>query len=133
MADSSTTTAPILNLITGDCWAQPQLGNGKTYAPVTSQPRKLLSSVDGESRIKLAIFYSMADISIADVWTLIPFAGGCWARRQLPNGIRYIPAASGPMRSLTFVGVVLTGSLGSPDLDGRFLHSRRADPGSDCG
>jgi len=60
-------------------------------------------------------------------------AGGCWARCQLRNGIRYVPVASELMKSLTLVGVVFTCTLAIPELDGRFLHSRWADPGSDCG
>jgi len=79
MADSSTTTAPILNLIAGGYWAGRQLRNGIRYVPVTSKPMKSLSSVQGVSRIKLAIFYSMADISTTNSWILIPFAGGCLA------------------------------------------------------
>jgi len=79
MADSSATTAPILNLIAGDYWAECQLRNGIRYVPVTSKLMKSLSSVQGVSGIKLAIFYSMADISTTNCWILIPFAGGCWA------------------------------------------------------
>jgi len=77
MADSSTTTAPILNLIAADYWAGRQLRNGIRYVPVTSKLMKSLSSVQGVSGIKLAIFYSMADISTTNGWILIPFAGGC--------------------------------------------------------
>jgi len=79
MADSSTTTAPILNPIAGGCWARRQLRNGLGYVPVASEPMKSLSSVQGVSGIKLAILYSMADISTTDGQILIPFAGGCWA------------------------------------------------------
>jgi len=63
MADSSTTTSPILNLIAGDRWARRQLRNGIRYVPVASKLRKSLSSVEGVLGIKLAIFYSMADYS----------------------------------------------------------------------
>jgi len=79
MADSSTTTALIQNLIEGGCWAGRQLRNGIRYVPVTSKPMKSLSSVQGVSGIKLAIFYSMADISTTVGRILIPFAGGCWS------------------------------------------------------
>jgi len=68
MADPSTTTAPILNLITGNYWAGRQLRNGRRYVPVTSKLMKSLSSVQGVSGIKLAILYSMADISTTDAW-----------------------------------------------------------------
>jgi len=79
MADSSTTTVPILDLIAGDRWARRQLRNGIRYVPVASKPMKSLSSVQGVSGIKLAIFYLMADISTADQRILILFAGDCWA------------------------------------------------------
>ena len=42
----------------------------------------------------LAEFYSMADSSTTIRGIPILFAGGCWARRQLHAGIRYIPVAS---------------------------------------
>jgi len=79
MADSFTTTALILNLIAGDCWARRQLRNGIRYVPVTSKLRISLSSGEGRSSIKLAILYMMGGIYTADERILIPFAGGCWA------------------------------------------------------
>jgi len=63
MADSSTTTAPIRNLIAGDRWAPRQLRNGIRYVPFASKLRKSLSSVEGVLGITLAIFYSMAGYS----------------------------------------------------------------------
>jgi len=79
MADSSTTGAPILNLIEGGCWAGRQLRNSLGYVPVASKPMKSLSSVEGVLGLKLAIFYSMGDISTTGRQILIPLAGGCWA------------------------------------------------------
>jgi len=130
MADSSTTTALILNLIAGDCWAGRQLRNGIRYVPVTSKPMKSLSSVQGVSGIKLAIFYSMADYSTTAGRILLLFAGGCWTRRQLRGGIRYVSVASKPMNPPTLLKVVF---LQVPELDGRFLNNHWADSGSDCG
>jgi len=72
MADPATTTAPIPNMNPGGCWAQCQLRNCIRYVPVTSRLRKSLSSVEGESSIKLAIFYSMADMYTADGRILYP-------------------------------------------------------------
>jgi len=63
MADSSTTTAPILNPIAGDCWARRQLRSGIKGVSLASKPRKSLSSVERIFIVALAIFYSMADIS----------------------------------------------------------------------
>jgi len=45
MADTSTTTAPILNPIAGDCWAQRQLRSGIKGVSVTSELRKSLTFV----------------------------------------------------------------------------------------
>jgi len=43
MADSSTTTAPILDLIAGGCWARRQLGSGIKDVSVASEPMKSLT------------------------------------------------------------------------------------------
>jgi len=45
MADSSTITAPILNLIAGDCWARSQLRSGIKDVSVASKLRKSLTLV----------------------------------------------------------------------------------------
>jgi len=45
MADSSTTTTPILDLIAGDCWAQCQLRSGIMDVSVASKLRKLVTLV----------------------------------------------------------------------------------------
>jgi len=78
MADSSMTTAPILSLIAGDCWARRQLSNGIRYVSVTSKPRKSLSSVERIFIVALAIFYSTADYSTTARRIMSLFAGGCW-------------------------------------------------------
>jgi len=69
-------------------------------------------------RYQAAIFYSMADYSTAAGRILLPFAGGCWTRRQLRGGIRCVSVASILRKSLTLVGVVFIGTLAIPDLDG---------------
>jgi len=45
MTDSSTTTAPILDLIAGDCWARRQLRRGIKDVSVASELRKSLTLV----------------------------------------------------------------------------------------
>jgi len=45
MADYSTTTAPILNLIAGDCWARRQPRSDIKDVSVASKPRKSLTLV----------------------------------------------------------------------------------------
>jgi len=103
MADSSTTTAPILDLIAGGCWARRQLSNGIRYISVASELRNSLSSVEKIFIVALAIFYSTADYSTTAGRILMLFAGGRWARRQLSNGIRYVSVASELRNSLSSV------------------------------
>jgi len=76
MADSSTTTAPILNLIAGDCWARRQLRSAIKDVSVASKPRKSLSAVERIFIVALAIFYSMADNSTTAGPILMLFVGG---------------------------------------------------------
>ena len=45
----------------------------------------------------------MADSSTATGPILDPIAEGCWARRQLRNGIGYVPVASKLIKSLSSV------------------------------
>jgi len=103
MADSSTTTAPILDLIVGGCWARRQLSNGIRYISVASELRNSLSSVEKIFIVALAILYSTADCSTTAGRILILFAGGRWAWRQISNGIRYVSVASKLMNSLSSV------------------------------
>ena len=93
MADYSTTVRGIPIRIAGGCWARRQLHAGIRYVPVASKPRISLVSVEG-IHSPLAEFYSMADYSITVRGIPIRIAGGCWARRQLHAGIRYVPVAS---------------------------------------
>ena len=48
----------------------------------------------------------MADASTIAAGIPILFPGGCWAQRQLRNGIRYIPVAPELRESLSFVEAV---------------------------
>jgi len=72
----------------------------------------------------------MADSSTTAGPILDLIAGDCWARRQLRGGIGYVSVASKLMNPPTLVRVVF---LKVPELDGRFLHNRLTDSGSDCG
>ena len=87
-ADYSTTAAQILTLFTRGFWAQHHLSNGIRYVSVPSTVRKSLSSVQGVLGINLVIFYSTADYSTTAQSILNQFTESCWARCQLPNGIR---------------------------------------------
>jgi len=55
IADSSTTTAPILNLVAGDCWARCQLRSGIKDVSVASKLRKSLTFVRVVFIVTLAI------------------------------------------------------------------------------
>ena len=55
----------------------------------------------------LAEFYSMADSSTTAAHIPILFPGGCWARCQLHNGIRYVPTPSKLVKLLFSVKVLL--------------------------
>jgi len=52
---------------------------------------------------KLVEIYWIADYSTTTSQIPDRFTGGCWARRQLRNGIKYAPVASKPRISLAFV------------------------------
>jgi len=75
----------------------------------------------------------MADSSTTTRPILDLIAGGRWARRQLPSGIKDVSVASELRRLLTLVRVVFIDTLAIAELDGRFLHSQCSDLGSDCG
>ena len=91
MADSSTTTSPILDLIAGDRWARRQLRSGIKDVSVASELRKSLTLV-GVVFIGTTWRYqnSMADYSTTTAPILDLIVGYWWARRQLHRGIRYV-------------------------------------------
>ena len=93
MADFSATVRGIPIWIAGGCWARRQLHAGIRYVPVALKPRISLASMEGRHST-LAEFYSMADYSTTVRGIPIRIAGGCWARRQLHAGIRYVSVAS---------------------------------------
>jgi len=76
---------------------------------------------------------SMADSSTTTSPILDLIVGARSARRQLRGGIKDVSVASELRKSLTLVAVVFIGTLAIPELDGRFLHDRWANPESDCG
>ena len=110
-ADCSTTASRTCIPFSGRCWAQRQLHNGIRYVPVVSELMNSLSSVEGVLGFMLAIFYSIVDYSTTTLQILIHFVGGCWARRQLRNGVRYVPIASKLRNSLSSVEGLLARKL----------------------
>ena len=89
MADFSITVPSIPILMAGGCWAQRQLHAGISYVSVASKLRISLASVEGKNST-LTEFYSMAHSFTTVSGMAILIAGGCWARRQLRNGIKYV-------------------------------------------
>jgi len=78
---------------------------------VASKLRISLTSLEGVLGSMLAEFYSMADYSTPARRIPIRFAGGCWARRQLRNGIRDVLVASKLRISLTSLERILGSML----------------------
>jgi len=74
---------------------------------VASKLRISLPSLEGVFGSMLAEFCSMANYSTPMRRIHIRFAGGCWSRRQLRNGIRDIPVASKLRISLTSLERIL--------------------------
>jgi len=111
MTDYSTTARWIQTLFAGGYWVRCQLRNGIDYVPVVSKLRISLSSVEGVLGSMLAEFYSMADYSTTARWIQFRFAGGCWARRQLRNGIGDVLVASKLRISLTSLERILGSML----------------------
>ena len=87
---------------------------------IKTQEFAVFCGEDLYSTSSLDILYSTAEYSTTAGPTLALFAGGCWARRRLPNSIRYVSVASDLMNPPTLLRVVL---LKVHALDGRSLHN----------
>jgi len=72
----------------------------------------LLSSVEGVSGLKLAIFYFTGDYSTTATLSFMLFTGRCWSCRQRSNGIRYVSVVSKLMSSLSTIKGVVVIKLG---------------------
>jgi len=127
---STTATQSILNPTPGGSWARCQLSSGIRFI-LRGQLFMKLRGLNGVGCWRSQ--NSMADSSTTTRPILDPIAGDCWARRQLPSGIKDVSVTSRLMKSLTLLGVVFIGTLAIPELDGRVLHDRWTNPESDCG
>jgi len=124
-----------------DRWTNPESDCGKLLdsMPATQQYKIHPSATfihDGTRLNRIGCWQSqnlIKDSSTTTTPILDPITGECWARRQLPGGIKDVSVASELMKSLTLVGVVFIDTLAIPELDGRFLHDRWTNPESDCG
>jgi len=112
MADYSTTAWRIPIRFAGGCWARRQLRNGIRDVFVAWKLRISLSSVEGVLGSMLAELYSIADYSTTTWRIPDPFAGVCWAWRQLHAGIRPIPTRSITMKLTLWLGGIPGGIPG---------------------
>ena len=128
MADTSTTTAPILDLMAGDCWVRCRLRSGIKNVSVTSRLMK-----------------SLTFVGVAYIATLVSpaldggFLHDCVADSGSDCGrvLGSMPASQWckvhPYANCIHEVTGLNGVLAISELDGGFLHSHCSDPGSDCG
>jgi len=129
MTDSSTTTAPILNLIAGDCWARRQLRPGIKDVSVASEPMKSLTIMVG------VVFRGPLVLPELDV----RFLHDHWADSGSDCGrlLGSTPASQWckvhPSANFIHEVTGLNGVLAIKELDDRFLHNHGSDPESDCG
>jgi len=128
MEDSSTTTAPILDPIAGECSAQRQLHSGIKYVSVVPKLMKLLTTM----RVVLIGPLAIPGLNgrfLHDRWT----KPGSDCRRlsgSTPATQRYrIHPSAIFMHQVTVLNGVL--AISEPDI--RFLYNHSSDPGSDCG
>jgi len=133
MADSSTTTSPILNLIAGDCWARRQLHSGIKNVSVASKLRKsptlmrvafintlAISELDGR------FLHNHCSNPESDCGILLGWTPDTQWYKVRPCHIRTHKIA-----------VFCTGCIRYPAgdilLNGRYLHNRSLDFDSVCG
>jgi len=136
MADSSTAAGPILDLIAGDRWARRQLRSGIKDVSVASELMKSLTLVRVVFIGTLAIpeldgrfLHKRLTDSRSDCGRLLVLTPATQRYKGRLCRIETHEIAD-PCGGVIFI---LVGTLAIPELDGRFLHSRWADPGSDCG
>jgi len=133
MADSSTTTAPILDPIAGDCWAQCWLRNGIKDVSVASKLRKSLTLVRVVFIGTLAI--PELDGRLLHDHTSDPgtncgrLLGSTPATQRYKGRLCRIKT----QEIAVFCGEDLYCSPGDPLLDGRLLYNRWTDLDSVCG
>ena len=127
MTDSSTTTAPILNLIAGDCWARRQLRRGIKDVSVASDPMKSLTIM---VRVVFRGPLALPELDVRSLHDHGADSGSDCGRSLGPT-----PASQWCKvhPSATFIHEVtgLNGVLAIPELDDRFLHNHSSDPRSD--
>jgi len=133
MADPSTTTAPILNLIAGGCRARRQLRSGIKNVSVASKLRKSLTQVT-------LVFIDTMAIPELDGRLLHNHysdpgsdCGRLLGSTPATQWYRVLPCRIKTQEIAVFCGEDLYSSPGDNLLDGRLLHNRWTDFDSVCG
>ena len=128
MADSSTTTAPILNPIAGGHWARCQLRSGIKDVFVASELRKSLTLV----RVVFIDTLALPELDVR-------FLHDHWADSGSDCGslLGSTPASLWctvhPSATFIHEATGLNGVLAISELNDRFLHDHWANFGSNCG
>jgi len=133
MADSSTTTAPILNLIAGDRWARRQLRSGIKDVFVASELRKSLTLVRvvfidtlALSELDGRFFHNHCSDPESDCGGLL----GCTPATQW---YKVRPCHIKTHEIAVFCAGCIRYQAGDILLDGRYLHNHWTDFDSVCG
>jgi len=133
MADSSTTTAPIRDLIEGDCWARRQLHSGIKDVSVASELRKSLTLVRVVFIDTLAIseldgrfLHNHRSDSGSDCGRLLGWTPATQWYKVRPCHIKTHEIA-------VFCAGCIRYQAGDILLDGRLLHNRWTDFAALCG
>jgi len=132
MASSSTTTAPILNLIAGDCWARRQLHSGINNVSVASKLRKSLT-------LMRVVFIDTLAISELDGGFLHNHpsdpdsdCGRLLGWMPATQWYKVRPCHIGTHEIAVFCAGCIRYQAGDILLDGRYLHNRWLDLDSVC-
>ena len=133
MGGSSTTTAPILNLIAGDRWARRQLHSGIKAVSVASKPRKSLTLMRVVFRETLAI--SELDGRSLHNHSSDPESdcGGLLGWTLATQWYKVRPCHIEPHKVAVFCAGCIRYQAGDTLLDGIYLHNRWWDFDSVCG
>jgi len=133
IADSSTTTAPILNLIAGECWARRQLRSGIKDVSVASKLRKSLTFV----RVVFIDTLAITELDGRFLHNHCSDPGSDCGRLlgSTPAFQRYKVhlCRIRTQEFAVFCGEDLYSSRGDILLDGRLLHNRWTDFDALCG
>jgi len=133
MADSSTTSPPILDLMAGSCWAQRQLRGGITDLSVASKPRQSLTLVRvvfidhlGIPELDGGSLHNRCSVPASDCGSLLGLAPAAQWYKVCPCRIKAHEIAVFCARCIRY-------QAGDMLLDGRYLHNRSTDFDSVCG